>query len=575
MNFYFQCKRNSLVWTLLIAFSVPSIGWANDKILFQFARNMINDPTVESENSLESQQASCLNALSELQREKETFQLMQHWPSARKQGEESRLSNCWRNGLYWAGLNYSQQSELSLSRKLASLAGHENVPPEKLITQLLAQETKPFKQVDQEMVNVLRFSARYDLARQSRDPNSEIQKLIPDAIALAPQALHLLETSYPPKGYHTISYHPVRTEIAQCALAIQVIVPLEKRTDAMNKLLERIDLLFGLGCFRRGWTSAFDAGLDLLAKRDEPLAILIWQSRFLETFGVEVNDSILLSSDRLKTHPKLSRFISSVKSILNLFRNQTYKKRPEVLTALLQEPDSELWRFYMLLTLETARLCADEKLLQLASRNLLEQSQRLYNPKNEDYKHMLRDLNILYFSAYRAAQRVNNKELQNELMKRMLSLFPAASNEDSHNNILSDRIDEISIWAYLISDRSGDPMWIQKFEEQAGELGAYYIGIFWAITGKTKIKDKEILTMYNKPYDFHEVAYGAGFAVGTGRAPFTVGEAWIRLSQADCTYNTIESLTAFCSGYTNGKESPQSIWDTRLFQELTNPKLSQ
>lgn len=567
-------RQIALLVFVLFTFAVPAVGQSNDEILFQFARSMVNDQSEPSERSLASRQSMCLNALSKLHREKESFQLLQHWPSADKHGEESRLSTCWRNGLYWAGLNYAQQSELVLSRKLSSLAGHTSVPPEKLITQLMAQEAKPFKQLDQEMIQLLQFSARYDKALQAKDPHPEIQKLVPAAIALAPQALHLRETSYPPKGYSTISYHPVRTEIAQCALAIQVIVPLEKRTDAIHKLLERIDLLFGLGCTRRGWTSAFDAGLDLLAKRDESLAILIWQSRFLENFGVDVNNSILLSSDRLKTHPKLSRFISSVKSILNQLRNQTYKKSPEVLTALLQEPDSELWRFYVLLTLEAARLRADERLLQLASRNLLEQSQRLYNPNNEDYEHMLRDLNILYFSAYRSAKRVSNQKLQNELMTRMLSLFPAASNEDSHNNILKDRIDEIAIWAYLVSDCYGNPMWLQKFEEQAGELGSDYIGIFWALTGKTKIKDKEILTMYDKSYHLDGVAFGAGFAVGTGRASLTVGEAWISLCQANRSYNTLERLAAFCSGYTRGKESPQEIWDTRFIQELTNTKLS-
>lgn len=579
MNLYFQSKYIYLFWTLLIGFSVPSFGLANDEILFQIARSTINDQTVSNEYSLAHRQSLCLYALSSLRREKETFQLMESWPTDRQSGVERRLSMCWKSGLYWAGLNYSLHSELSLSRKLASLAGHSNVPPEKLITQLLDQETKPFKQADQEMVKLLQFSAKYDGAIQSKDPDQKIQELVTVAIALAPQALHLLDTSYPAKGYHTISYHPVKYEIAQCALAIQDIVPIEKRTDAINMLMERIDLLFGLGCSRRGWTSAFDAGLELLAKKDESSAIQIWQSRYLENYGVEVSNSIILSSKNQINCPKLSHFISSVKSILDILRNQTYKKKPEVLSALLQEPDSEIWRFYVLLTLETARLYADEKLLHLGTCNLLEQSQRLHNPNVDDTENMIQDLSILYFSAYRAAKRVNDKKTQKEMMKRLLSLFPKITDEGIFD-VLSTNVDEISIWAFLISDSSHDGVSLHNFEETlfraseglVGKLETHCIGIIWATTGKTKIKGKNILTMYNKSYEFHGIAFGAGFAVGSGRALLTVGEAWTRLCQADRYYNTMECLAAFCTGYTKGRENPQAIWEARLIQELSNTK---
>ncbi|MCA9007317.1 MAG: hypothetical protein KDA70_18750, partial [Planctomycetaceae bacterium] len=463
MKKYFY--RRSLLLTLLLLLAVPTLGQAGDEELFQLARSILNDQADPGEWPLAARRSQCLKNLAALHNEKQTGELLQLWSKEKQSGAEGRLSTCWKQGLYWAGLNYAPDSGLTLARKLASLAGHTEVPPEKLITQLLAQEKQPISKLDQSMVNLLRFAARYDRALKSENSQAELQKLVPVVNELVPQALLLLEKRYPPGGYHTIHYHPVKYEVAQCGLAMLSLVPAEQQSPELHTLANQLDLLFGLGCVYRQWYAAFDKGIALLAKNEEQvegLALLVWQSGFLEYPQVSSSDSVLLSPDIRKTSPKLSQFVSSVNSFLSQLRNQTYKKTPEEFARLLKEPDSELWRFQVLLSLETARLRADHNLLQLTARSLLEQSERLYSTSREEYENSPNDLCCLYFSAFYAAQRLNDRELQDDLLARLLKLYPQMN--EFYTDVLYDQQSNNLDWFYLFSDRALAPDWRQKFE---------------------------------------------------------------------------------------------------------------
>ncbi|MCA9020040.1 MAG: hypothetical protein KDA74_07865, partial [Planctomycetaceae bacterium] len=315
--------------------------------------------------------------------------------------------------------------------------------------------------------------------------------------------------------------------------------------------------------------------IALLAKNEEQvegLALLVWQSRFLEYPQVSSSDSVLLSPDIRKTSPKLSQFVSSVNSFLSQLRNQTYKKTPEEFARLLKEPDSELWRFQVLLSLETARLRADHNLLQLTARSLLEQSERLYSTSREEYENSPNDLCCLYFSAFYAAQRLNDRELQDDLLARLLKLYPQMN--EFYTDVLYDQQSNNLDWFYLFSDRALAPDWRQKFEavllKDSGPQGysKSEFGMLWATFGTTEIQGKAILTMYKENYNLLGIAWGAGYAVGRGRAALPVCATWQQLSQIDPRFNTVTCFVEFCGGYAKGKEKESENWDARFLQVL-------
>ncbi|QDT91085.1 hypothetical protein [Gimesia algae] len=570
MHFY----RRSLLLTLLLLLAVPTLGHAGDEELFQLTRSILNDQADPGEWPLAARRSQCLESLAALNNEKQSGELLELWSKEKQRGAEGRLSTCWKQGLYWAGLNYAPDSGLTLDRKLASLAGHTEVPPEKLITQLLAQEKQPISKLDQSMVKLLRFAARYDRALKSENSKAELHKLVPDVNELAPQALQLLEKRYPSSGYYHFSYHPVKAEVAQCAFAMLTIVPVEQHSPELKTLSRQLELLFGLGCVHRGWYAAFDTGIALLAKKDknEGLALLVWKSDFLEYPEVSAPDSVLLSPDIRKTSPKLAHIVSGVNSCLSQLRKQTYKKNPEVFTRLLQEPDSELWRFQVLLSLETARLRADHNLLQLTARSLLEQSERLYSTSREEYENSPNDLCYLYFSAFYAAQRLNDRKLQDDLLSRLLKLYPQMG--DYYTDVLYDQQSKNLDWFYLFSDRALAPVWRQKFEavllKDSGPQGfsKSEFGMLWATFGTTEIDGKAILTMYKEDYNLMGIAWGAGYAVGRGRAALPVCATWQQLSQIDPRFNTVTCFVEFCGGYAKGKEKESENWDARFLQVL-------
>ncbi|QDT40738.1 hypothetical protein Pan241w_07960 [Gimesia alba] len=568
MKFHIHRRTLTLILIVFFVLNVPTVGQAGEEVLFQLARSLLNEKTGTGEKVPAFRRKQVLEALARLRLEKE----LEYWPAKNPVEAKNRLSICWENGLYWAGLSYAQESGLSLSQKLASLAGHGESPPERLITQLLAQETKPVQPLDQSMVSLMRFAARYNQALRSENREAELNNLVPVAIELAPQALQLLETSYPPDKFYILLYHPVKSEVAQCTLAMLTLVPVDQRPPELCTLSLQVELMFGLSCIRRGWTSAFNTGIDLLAKKDESMALMLWQSGFLTDPEMVRNSSLLLLPESHKAAPKLHHFVAGVNSCLNLLRTQTYQKSPEALSKLLQEPESELWRFCVLLSLETARLRADRKLLQLASRSLLEQSDRLYSFKREEDENMAEDLRCLYYSAFRAAKRVNDSKLQQKLLERILSIDPDI--DGTYHNVLTIHHTDISDWSQLLSDAAIDPKWLKKYEEislntfEKYLFGQYEIGMLWATTAQSEINGKQILTMYRKCSDLNTLARGAGFAAGRGCALLSVGATWLNLCQSAPRYNSVECFIEYCEGYTEGKQSSRSDWDTRLLQVL-------
>lgn len=568
-------RRLPLLLISFLMWSAPAVGQAGDEVLFQLARSILNDQADPGENSLSYRRFQCLHELAKLRREKQHWQLLHLWSKEELPSAESQLSICWENGLYWTGLNFAPKTDIPLAQKLASLAGHSEVPPEKLITQLLAQEKQPISKLDQSMVALLRFAARYDRALKGENSQTEFQKLVPVVNELAPQALLLLEKRYPASGYYHFSYHPVRAEVAQCAFAMLTIVPEEQRSPELKALSGQLELLFGMGCVHRGWYAAFDTGVDMLVKEqgDEALALLVWQSNFLDYPAVATDGSVLLSTDNRKAYPKLSQFVAGVNACLNQLRKQTYQQDPEEFTRLLQEPDSELWRFNILLSLETARLRADPKLLQLVSRSLLKQSERLFSPAREEYENSPNDLCYLYFSAFYAAQRLNDRELQNDLLARLLKLYPHMGGE-YYTDVLYDQRSHNFDWFYLFSDRTLDPEWRQKFEALLVKgLGRHpysksEFGMLWATFGTTEIDGKAILTMYKENYNYLNIAGGAGYAAGRGRAALPVGDTWRKLSQLEPRLNSVACFIDFCGGYMSGKEQQADDWDARFLRVL-------
>ena len=569
-------SRCYLILVISLIQTVPIVCQAGEDVLFQMARSILNEQADPGELSLQHRRSQCLRALVKLRREKEYWQLLQHWTKGEQDSAESQLSICWENELYWTGLNFSSQTDLPLSRKLASMAGLVVVPPEKLIKQVLEREQKPFSKQDQSMVELLRFAARYDQALKSNHPDAEKNKLVPVAIELVPQVLQLLQKQYPSGGYHTLHYHPVRYEVAQCGLAMLTIIPAEQHTPELRQLSSQIDDMFGLGCVRRGWYAAFETGIELLARKDERQALLVWQSSFLDYPEIASNESQLISPESRKASPELAQFVSGVNVCLHQLQKETYKERPEDFKRLLQEPDSELWRFNVLLSLESARLRADQKLLQLVSNSLLEQSDRLYSDKREEYENSPNDLCYLYFSAFRTAQRLNDRELQRNLLSRLLKLYPQMG--EFYTDVLYDQQSQNLDWFYLFSDLRLDREWLPQFEvvllKDSGPYGysKAEFGMLWATYGTREIKGKAILTRYKANFQFQDIAWGAGYAAGRGRAALPVGATWLKLRRIDPHLNTVPCFVDYCSGYVTGKHKQTDNWDARFLRVLDAAK---
>ncbi|QDT83106.1 hypothetical protein MalM14_07370 [Gimesia chilikensis] len=572
MKFRFHCRLLFLNMTLMLIPAFSSSSQAGEDVLFQMARSILKNESDPADDSLSVARSQYLKFVAKQRDEKETASLLEIWPADSLTEAEIRLSHCWRNRLYWAGLQYAPRSELPLSRKLTSLVGHNKVPPEKVITQLLAQEQKPIASLDQSMVALLRFSARYDQALQSKDPQAELQKLEPDVQALVPHALQLLEKKYPAKGYYHFTWHPVKAEVAQCLFAMLTIVPAEQRSPELRQLSGQIDKAFGLGCAHRGWYAAYERGVELLARQDAGLALRVWQSDFLENPEVLTSVSRLLSPENRTAFPEFARFVSGTKSLLELLRKTPDPSEQADLLALLEHEDSELWRFCLFLTLETARLRQDRQLLQLASKKLLEQSGRLYDPQQEEAFNMINDLNCLYYSAFRAAQQVNNQKLQHELLSRMILLYPRVG--ESFFNILDERHIQKQDWLYLFHQRDPASDWLWEYtvmlQEEVEEFGSgiYEAGVLWATTGSTRLGEESIQIIFKHQFKRQCFAWGAGYSVGKGSAPLAVGATWLQLSHLDPEFNQPDCFVEYCAGYAEGRQKLTDNWDARFLRVL-------
>jgi hypothetical protein len=576
MQVQFWYRSLPLLLAMLWALTTPTVGQAGEDVLFQLARSTLNEQAGPSMFSLSFRQSQCLEALAFLKREKETADLLMHWPADSPAEAESRLATCWEHGLYQAGLKYAPKSGLSLSRKLTSLAGHAEVPPEKVIAQLLAQEQQPVAPQDQSMVALLEFAARYDQALQGKNPKVELSKLVPEVNQLTPQALRLLEKQYPSENYYVITWHPVRAEVAQCALAMLTIVPQTQRSRELHKLSSQIDQKFARDCYRRGWYAAFETGIELLAQQSESMARSVWQSRFLADPEILTSNSIFFSADRQIAYPELSRFITGLKSFLELLNTQAYQQNPADLDALLKHEDSELWRLCVLLSLETARLRKDRELLTRASNSLLQQSKRLLPSTSHDFQNRIRDLNCLYYSAFQAARSVDDQKLQQELLTRVLALYPRI--DVGWFETLNERHVPKVEWIYLVSDPDLAPGWLQKYEsmllEDFEKTGGapVEIGALWATTGRTTIGGKSLLPLLQDHVDLRDVARGAGDSAGGGRAALPVKGTWLRLCQLNPHFDNVPCFLEFCEGFMQARQSQKNDWDARFLRVLEECK---
>lgn len=584
---YFQCSHKlRIIIYLMWLLAVPVFGLAGDEVFFRYAVNVRNTPSSEDgsksdKESLGENRTSCFYALARLRQEKNSLQILNAWKTDDEDWQESRLSTCWKNGLFWAGLDLAQQSKLPLSKKLSGLASHSSVPPERLINQLLALKTKPLTQTDQDLAAILRFAALYDRACKSKNSKTELKKLIPAAIKLAPQALRFGNAPYPTKQrYSPHQYILVLGEFDQCYFAIISIVPPEQRTADIKKMADHI-VYGGSSCSDRGWTLAFETWLDSRTyddSYDDDLAALYWQSALLENLNVNLQKPEKQIPVNKNIHPKLHRWRTQVRGLMDVLRSRSYLKKPKFLHPFIQEKDDELWQTLVLLSLEVARINADKTLLQHVSKELLVQRERVYDPEKDDgWPNLARDLQYLYLSAHRAAVRVKDENLQQKLIKEMISIAPYTRVKTSDLSSNLNNFDTVPVWVRVVCDKSRDVKLISEIEElmikllknkKEGEEGRKTLGTIWAMNGASQIKAKKILSLCKKRDEQHDVTYGVGFSVGSGCSSLSVTEALTSLRKAGIGGDTLVNFTAFCNGYTDARDDSRKTWTNRLAQKL-------
>jgi len=588
-------RRIALSFCMFTLFAVSSVGWADDEIFFQYAiaaRKAPDpgDPPGNGNGIQESRRLQCFAALAKLRNERETFNLLKKWPQADESSQQARLVDCWENGLYWAGLCWSEQSKISLKIKLESMAGLKNVLPEKVISQLIALESDPIAKIDQEKIALLRFATRYDKACKSRFPDSEFAKLVPIAINFAPQLLHLNETIVFPESTYPGQYFPFELEIEQCSLAILSIVPPDRHTNAIKYLFKQDVSFKGLGCSNRGWRLAFETGLDLWNERGNEeldvlgLDVLVWRSALLENLSVDLQntDKRLYASE--VEHPNLDYWRTQLNALVEVLRSRSYREKPEALLPFLQEPDDRLWRFHILLSLESARVLADQKLLTLVSDEFLTHSERIYNPDSTNFENSDQDLIKLYLSAYQAALRVEDKALQKVCFSRLISIGPNTTGGSyfNYNGELNEFDTGTSVWVRFVINGSRDRAAIKQIkhcflsiQKEEGITFAEWqpIGVLWALNGSSKSEAMDLLKLCDEEIERSDFFYGVGFTIGDGRSLITVSEALMILREAADGTITTNCMASFCNGYTNARQDPQKAWTASLVQILGSPRL--
>ena len=581
-----RCSHRSLVFLLALMICLaPTVGFAGgDEVLFRYAVAL-----QKSSNASEDERDECFNALARLRRPRETLRISELWPPEDDIDREWRLWECWENELYFTGLSLARRSKLSLSIKLTSLASHERPPPERVITELLNRESGTVTQADRDVVTLLRFAASFDEACRRTSSKKDFAELIPAAIAVAPRALRLLDTTYPPGHQYHLGATPVLSTVAECRLAILLIVPLEKRTDAVTKVIDSFGEDGGAttGCAARGWIPAVELGCDL---NSDEQAVFDWQSALLEDLSVDLRSSDRPPAGDPKSHPRLHRWRSQTRGLMKALRSRSYKDDPEhFATFFREEEDSDIWRVHVRLSLKAARVRADNELLQMVIWELFSQSTRIHGGfANRG----ARDLTRLYQSAHSAAVRVGDETLQQESIKRIIAIYPDALREVLWEADLSDLDDEIPVWVRIACDSSRDSAVIRRFEDvilEQEKVGngipsgstiqgvpgsrteaLRSLGAFWAITGAPQSKTDRIRGVCKGADDNEDVAFGVGIAVGCVGSTLIVSEAWKSLSDAKFG-GTLKSLTAFCNGYAEGKEDRHAKWTARFIRELRRP----
>ena len=533
-----RCARRShrplVSFCVGIVCSVVTVGKAgDDEVLFRYAVALQNETQYSDSygetraNYQEFQRNRCVRALARLRRERETLLIFGNWSTDDAFWQKSRLRDCWGNELYLAGLNLARRSKLPLSVRLTSLATQDRVPPDSLITQLLNHESEALSEGDQDMVALLRFATLYDNTCRRAGSEADLTKLIPAALAVAPRVLRLSDTSYPP-GPESDHFHPVQYEIDDCSLAILSIVPADQRTDAIIELTKERQLGHGgmaaSHCSSRGWIPAVESGCDLYS---DDWAVFKWRAALLEHLSVDLRSSSERPSAKQKAQPTLHRLRSQVRALMGILRSRSYQGEPEHLTPFFEESDAELWSIHVLLSLEAARVHTDKTLLQAVAKELLSQSTRIHNPADRRPGPAW-DLTRLYQSAHRAAGRVGDEKLQEELLERMIAIYPHAVGERAYEGILSDFDGEMPVWVRVVCDGSRDMAVVRRFEDVMVEMlklgrpkspeGATAarrsLGAFWAMTGASKTKADRILGTCRHLTHAHHVAYGVGLAVG-------------------------------------------------------------
>lgn len=521
----------ALLFSLFIGLdsATSTIAIADEKMLFDLAVTIPKE--FDDAQGDRYGQLKCFDALAGLRCEREAWQILQVWSLSNDDRHQGGfLRSCWRNELYWVGMNLAEQSNLTFSEKLASLGGCPRPPPNQLVTQLLNLNAEALHDSDQDMAALLRFAAIYDEDLHNNASERDLSKVVSVAIDVAPRALRLLETSYPPEGYF-FHFHPVREEVYLCSLAMLSIVPDADRSDSMKTLLEQVsgNLSVVFTCSERGWIQAAETGFDLESDDDD--AAFIWRSALVETLNVDLRGTSRLAipapSDEQR---ELQLWRIRIRKLMEDLRNRVYLQNPDRLSRYFQEQDTELWTVQVLLILEVARVRRDNELLVTAANELLKQSDRIYDFANPSPNDPVSDLDCLYHSALRAARRTGNRKLQDQLTSRVIQLIPAVLEESRtvHGNdaaVLSHFGGEIPAWTRELCVGSAELDLVERFENTVFEVDARRLpfsalGACWVVNGASREKMERLFRLCNTWDDESALLHGVGIAVGFGASPF-------------------------------------------------------
>ena len=442
--------------------------------------------------------------------------------------------------------------------------------------------------LDQDMVALLRFSALYDQTVHQRATKEDLSNVAAAAVEVAPRALRLFESSYPP-AWRDLHFHPVHSEVALCSLAMLSIIPGPDRDDALKKLLENVsgDFPVALECSRRGWIDAAETGFDFAG--DD--AAFAWRTALLETLNVDLRGRSRLAENASSDERRdLQLWRSRIRTLLKDLRNREHVHHPNSFSRYYLEVDDEMWRVQMLLILEAARILGDGGLLNTTTSELLQRSDRVYDKSAPVAgEHSARDLTVLYHSALRAAERVDNLKLREDLYARLISLVPDVFEEvfnhpaqsPNPGAVLLDFDEPVPTWVRVICTSRAERDIIVEYENavfkfQASSQARFVgpsspfaaLGACWAIRGSIPAKMKHLLQRCESEEDEHALAYGAGLAVGFGSCPFSLSEMWLVLETNGCG-KSLPYLTALTQGYVDARIDPYKRWSVRFVQELT------